>query len=116
MAMTHADLDDIAHVLKVHPRTVLRALTGNPNEYWYDGHNPRLEIYKVARAFKCKAVSIVQALEGREEFLKPEEAAAALDLLPRTFRYRGYTPTIRVGRVVRYARSKLITENFARFD
>lgn len=108
-------LNDVAEAVAVHPRTILRIVTGDRNTYWSADHNPGLDITKVAQALGCHDKTLARVLRGSDDFLKPDAAASELGVPGRTFRYREYTPTIKVGRVVRFARSKLIDEHFARW-
>lgn len=108
-------LNKVAEAVSVHPRTILRIVTGERNTYWATDHNPTLDVEKVATALGCDAAVLKRVLRGSDTFMKPEDAAAELDVPDRTFRYRKYTPAFRVGRVVRFARSKLINEHFAKW-
>lgn len=97
-------LNELAEVLKCHPRTILRAITRKKNPYWVEGYDPNF--WETHLAF-LDISSIRQILNGKDEFLKPAEAAKYLNIHPRTFRYRKYIPTIRFGKIVRYSKNYL---------
>lgn len=109
-------LNEIAGVLQIHPRTVLRHMTNDPNIYWTEDFNPSIKVSAVAESFQCDAVHITRALNDRDAIFTPKEAAKFLDLLPRTFRNHDYTPIIRQGHVVRYSRVALANEHYAQWD
>lgn len=115
MTVVTVDLDVVATALQVHQRTVLRIYTGDRNAYWVDKHNVPLNIDAIARTFGCDVKVIQRAISGRDLILTPQEASRALKLNHRTFVWRRYTPTIKVGKVVRYARSALMQENLIRW-
>ena len=108
------NLNDLAKALTIHPRTVLRALTGDRNVYWASGHNPVLSATRVANALGLNPNTMRRAVNGNEELLRIKEAAALLDLSVPSFRRRLFKPAIQHGSVVRYARSTLMNEYFAR--
>lgn len=116
MTMTTVTLDQVAEAVDVHPRTILRYVMNDRNTYWAEDHNPEFPLERVAKALGCRADIMKHVLRGSDEFMKPDDAAEELGLPPRTFRHRGYTPAFRAGRVVRYSRSKLINEHFAKWD
>ena len=103
-------LEKAAEVINCHPRTILRAMTGEPNPYWAEGHNPEVSLQELAQAFGCKLSVMKRCLENRDEFLKPMKACELLRVVPRTFRYRRYVPAIRKNRIVRYSELDLKKE------
>ena len=110
------ELNSAAAILQMHPRTVLRHMTGDPNVYWTDDHNPVLKLGFVAAAFQCDPLFLSRTINERDAIFTESEAAEFLDLLPRTFRNHKYTPIIRQGRVVRYSRVALANEHFSKWD
>ncbi len=109
--MTMIKLDDVAKLLKVHPRTVLRGVANKVNTYWAEDHNPEVGLGKVAKAFGTDLKALIKALKDRDEFLTPAQAANFLDVPISTFRHRKYKAEIRRGNVVRYSRSDVINEH-----
>lgn len=104
--ITLAYLDDVADVFDVHPRTILRALTGNPTEYWAPSHNPRLPIKEVSTRFQIPLISLCTLLRGDEEVYTPTEAASLLDMSVRAFRNkRKYKPLIVGAGFLRFAKA-----------
>jgi hypothetical protein len=108
-------LDEAAKVIGCHPRTVLRAMTGEPNPYWAEGHNPELSVETLAEAFDCGLAVMKRCVDGRDEFLRPERACELLKVIPRTFRYRRYVPAIRKNRTVRYSELQIKKEQWEYF-
>ncbi len=114
--MTTMTLDRVAKLLKIHPRTVLRAMEGDKNAYWADGHNPVLNIENVAATFDFDPIYLTRADKRRDDFLTPREAAQIVGVPERTFRYRRYEPVIRRTHTVRYSRMKVVNEHLTRFE
>jgi hypothetical protein len=80
-------LEAAAKVFRVHPRTVVRALSGEHNTYWTEDINHDMHtLDRLADAYKgITPDDIKRILEGRDELLKPEEAAELIGVQPRTF-------------------------------
>lgn len=97
-------LDTVAETLKVHPRTVLRALKGEVNTYWAEGHKVDILLSELGRAYDFDTQYFERVLRGKDELFKPREAAEFLDIQIRVFKYRTYPALIRRGGVVRYSR------------
>lgn len=105
-------LDDIAHVCKCHPRTILRVLTAEPNPYWAPGHNPEIDVFALALMLGVDELVLTDAIEGSDVLLTQEQAAAKLKVPMRTFRYRqrskaDYAPAISHGHLVRYSKKAI---------
>ena len=98
-----AELNRVADALKVHPRTILRALAGEVNTYWAPGHNPNVNIATLAEVLGMPAQTLKDAVNGDDYFMSPDEAAEHFNLPLRTFRYRQYPPQMRKGTAVRYS-------------
>ena len=109
-------LNEAAALLQLHPRTVLRYITNDFNTYWTEDYDPNVKIETVASSFQCDPIYFTRTLNDRDAILTSKEAAAFLDLIPRTFRNHKYTPIIRQGHVVRYSRVALANEHFAQWD
>lgn len=100
-------LSAIAAAMQVHPRTVLRAVSGDKNAYWAEGYDPEVSVAEVALAFGADERILHWTLQGKDKLLKPIEAAQRFGIQPRTFRYRGYPAAVRLGGVVRYSRYEI---------
>lgn len=111
-------LEAAAEIFQVHPRTIVRALTGQHNTYWSEDINHNMySVYDIANAYNTSVEEINRVIEGREAFLKPDQAAILLGIRPRTFRDRVKAKCYRKvqnGGIVRYVRSKIIEDRIAR--
>jgi hypothetical protein len=105
-------LDVVAETLGLHPRTILRAVTGEANPYWTKGYNPGLTHKSVLQAFNCTRKQIDSLLSGEDLLMTPTEACELLRMSKRTLRYRraegDLTPLIARGSVVYYTRQHLL--------
>ncbi len=117
MALQHVTLEAAAKVFRVHPRTILRALSGQHNTYWTeDSNHDRLSVEDIADVYGTTAQTIRAVVEKRDNLLRPDEAAKVLGIRPRTFRDRvqaGRYDRITNGGIVRYLHSKLVTDAIA---
>lgn len=122
MARNFVQLDTLSEVFRVHPRTILRALTGEHNTYWADDPNvkvQRISIDQIAAAYNTTARIIRAVLEDRDDLLKPDEAAKVVGIRPRTFREHvaaGKFKKIGAGGIARYQHSKLIRAAIDRME
>src|SRR3546814_9053407 len=117
MALQKITLGAAAKTLRVHPRTICRALTGRHNTYWYeDSNHDRYDVQEIADAYQMNPDAFRRCIEGRDKLIKAAEACVILGIKPRTFRDRlmaSAAPHIEYGRVgnggiVRYLNSKII--------
>jgi hypothetical protein len=102
-----AFLADLAKAFDVHGRTILRAVTGNPTEYWVPSHNPRLRIKDICDTFSVPKAAVIALLTGREEVFSPTETAELLGISVRTLRNRQYTPLVTGAGFLRFAKSDI---------
>ena len=109
------ELNELADLLKVHPRTILRHITGEANPYWTDDHNPEIDLDVVALVFDCDVNFLKSVLDGKNKMLTQKEGARFLDIPVRKFRYRKYKTVLRAGTIVRYSQYHLANENAKRF-
>ena len=87
MAQQNITLIAAAKVFDVHPRTIVRALSGEHNTYWFDDINENLyAVADIATAYGMSANELSRCIEGRDELIKPDEAAEMLGVQPRTLR------------------------------
>lgn len=85
-SITLVHLDDIADALEIHPRTILRAITGNPTEYWTPAHNPRIHLSEVSKTYQVPTKNLVALLKEEDSVMRPDVAADALGFTIRTMR------------------------------
>ena len=121
MALQTVTLEVMARAFGVHPRTILRAITGEHNTYWTEDSNTEDQnIEKVADRYHMRPSSLIAVLENRDALLTAGEAALVLGMANRTFRKhltRGKNASwgrIHCGGITRYLKSKIITAAFAR--
>lgn len=101
-------LNTIATTLRVHPRTILRALIGEENPYWAPGYDPVIRLAEVAVVFNCSPNFLRSVHNDQIPLFDQREAAKYLGMPLRTFRYRGYNPAMWLGeKVQRYTPSQL---------
>lgn len=90
-----APVSDLAEALGVHPRTILRAITGNPTEYWVPSHNPRIRLADVTRVYQISVEDLRGLLDGSDKALTPDAAAFVMDISKRTLRNtEDYVPLV----------------------
>ena len=113
-----------ANLFGVHPRTIVRALSGEHNTYWFEDINEDLHaIADIAAVYGLTTNELTRVVEGRDSLITSDEAAALLKLKPRTFRNRiradeeagGKSRYGRAacGNIVRYLKSKIIEHKIA---
>lgn len=109
-----------ANIFGVHPRTIVRALSGEHNTYWTEDINEELyAVADIADAYGISTAVLKRCIEGRDSLLTPDEAAETLGIKPRTFRDRvkaGRYEKIAHGGIVRYLRSKIIEDAIASLE
>lgn len=101
-------LNTIASTLRVHPRTVLRALTREKHPYWAAGYNPTVSLAEVAVAFNCPPNALREIHKEQTDLLDQRAAARYLKMPLRTFRSRQYRPRLQFGpKVQRFTPNQL---------
>lgn len=117
MATNKITLIGVADIFGVHPRTIVRALSGEHNTYWYEDSNEDLyAVEDIAEAYGMTHFELSRCIEGRDSLIKPDEAAKILGVQPRTFRDRvqaGKYKKVASGGVVRYLKSKILEAKIA---
>lgn len=105
-------LSDVAAILSVHPRTVVRAYqkAGLPA-----GYDSVLTVEDVGKVFDFDPIYLQRVVSHQDTLLKAEDAAGELSLALRTFRYRDYPVLIRKERVVRYSRNDIVKFHLANY-
>ncbi len=115
----YATLNEVATIFDVHPRTILRAMTGRHNTFWSDDEDwneQRIHLETIAQAYGTTVKVLNIILDGRDELLTPQDAARVLGIAPRTFRERktaGRYTKIGAGGIARYLHSKIVTDLIA---
>lgn len=106
---TH-DLNAVAAAMQVHPRTVLRRVTGEMNTYWGPGYNPDVSLSKVAEAYGVEEQVLQDALDYVDVILTPNEAADLVGRSVRALRRSPhlYPPAVKTAGVVRYSQNALL--------
>jgi hypothetical protein len=104
-------LSEYSEVLKVHPRTVLRHLSGQPNPYWVPGYDATFPIEEVAEAFEVRPKTLLKVLRNRDSFLTQKEAVEFTGLKRSAFQKRPYEAEIKLSKIVRYLYSRLVDQH-----
>lgn len=102
-------LNAVASALAVHPRTILRLTTGQPNPYWAEGYDPEADVPMIAAVVGSSAESIEMLIAELDSALTVEEAAKVLKVKSAEFYRKNLTPDWQVGRVKRYSLTRLAT-------
>jgi len=105
-------LSDVALILSVHPRTVVRAFKEHGMEVGYDSV---VQVDDVGKVFDFDPEYLRRVVSHQDTLLKPADAAAELSLALRTFRYRDYPVLISKNRVVRYSRNDIVKSHLANY-
>lgn len=120
MALQSITLIEAATVFRVHPRTILRAISKQHNTYWSEDINDdKMAIDDIADAYGMTSQALRAVIEGRDKLLTPTEAAEVLGIAPRTFRDRliaGRYKKVGSGGITRYLRSKIIEDAIASME
>ena len=98
------ELNKIVEAFSLHPRTVLRTLLDDKNAYWTEGYDPYVYTEDMAEVFECTDLDVKRALDDRDKFFKPQEAANFLKISLKTLYNRKYPTIIHIGRIKRFSR------------
>lgn len=109
-------LNQYAERLKVHPRTIIRALAGKENVYWAEGFDYEIGVEDVATAFSCEVKLLQKVMQGKDEFFSQKELCqpGLADISPRLFRYRKYKPSLHLGRIKRFSRVEFLNQHLVK--
>ena len=117
MARQNITLAQAAKIFRVHPRTILRAISGEHNTYWSEDINDQvMAISTIADAYNMTPRTFIAVIESRDSLLTADEAAAVLGIKPRTFRDRliaGRYKKIGRGGITRSLQSKITADLIA---
>ena len=101
-------LGEATRILKLHPRTILRAISKESNPYWADGYDCPVDTQDLSKAFKVKPMLMDAVFLDKKPLLRPNEAAELLKMNPRTFRTHHYPAIIKKGNsIVRFSEDHL---------
>lgn len=118
MTVQNITLIGAAAVFGVHPRTIVRALSGEHNTYWTEDIDEEVfSVRDIANAYNMDEADLSRCIERRDRMLTPDEAAYHLGIKPRTFRERvrqGVYQKITNGGIVRYLHSKIVEDKIRR--
>ena len=102
-------LNLIAETLRVHPRTILRAITLKKSPYWAYDYDPDVRVADVAAAFNCSYGPFLNAIKTGTPLYTQAEAARMSRVPLRTFRHRAYRPfAYKSHKIVRYTKAQII--------
>lgn len=99
-------LGSLADLLKVHPRTVLRALTGEENPRYDEDHDDEtmfLDEDKVCRDLNIPPKVWRRVKANKDSFLTRKEVLDAHEIAPSTFKRRKYPIAAQFQRHCRYS-------------
>lgn len=122
MALQTVTLEEAAKAFGVHPRTILRAISGDHNTYWYeDSNSDVMKIADIAKAYGVTAAKLVAVFEGRDSLLRADEAAKTIGMADRTFRKHLDARAFHWGRVsyggiTRYLESRINSAAIERME
>lgn len=118
MTVQNITLIGAATVFGVHPRTIVRAMTGEHNTYWTEDIDEDVfAVRDIADSYDMDEADLSRCIEKRDKMLTPDEAAKALGIKPRTFRERvrqGVYRKIANGGIVRYLHSRIVEDKIRR--
>ncbi len=105
---TVCTLRKAAEALRVHPRTVMRRLTGDlqvrRSQSWGHADVYRVSVEQVAIVFDMDIRVLERTLAGRDELMTVREIAEYLRVPVGTFMYRQYPVAVYSHRLVRHSR------------
>lgn len=101
-------LNEVADKLRVHPRTILRALLRDSNAYWAPGYDPIVRLSEVAVCFNTSPNKLRQIMHDGVSLYTQKEAAKYVKLPVRTFRWKAYAPALYLNdKIYRYTEDQL---------
>lgn len=114
--MAAYDLDTIASVLKMHPRTVLKVIQ-HQGKAWHRSYNPSIDMFDLELVFGgyFKESVFKRCLKKKDEFLTLNELAAILGVPAKTVGARAYPTIINVPYMTRYLKSRALERHVERY-
>lgn len=103
--MYYVTLEEFASLLRVHPRTVVRHLTGDLNPPWDRAFSSRelISLCDLAVAFDAPIYLLERVVDGKDQIMTTKELAKYLDLPIETLKSREYPMITRGHRMARYS-------------
>src|ERR1051326_6523256 len=101
-------LNAVSAALAVHPRTILRLTTGQPNPYWAEGYDPEVDLVLIAAILATTVEALNLLLTEEDHALKVQKAAAMMRCKAAAFYRKNLQPDWQVGRVKRYSFLRLV--------
>lgn len=107
-------VEKAANMLKVHPRTILRAVLGEDNPNWHPGVEKNIYIGKeqLRQKYVIPAKILDDVLNGKDMFHTGRELREEFKIKYDLFKKRKYPCHARNGKIVRYSRSRWINFHF----
>lgn len=115
--MAEYDLDTVCGVLKMHPRTLLKAI-GHQGKHWHRSYNPVIDFVDLELVFGVKLTEKIfkRCLKKRDEILTLNELAAILELKPTTVGARPYPTITNAPYMTRYLKSRALERHVDRYS
>jgi len=108
--MSKVNLEEAPYLatrIKVHLRTLFRAINHAVNPYWHPTFNPVINLEDVCEEFGIEMARLYDVLYGEDDLMTTAETAALLGVHFRTIRKRGIKPVLSSQSIVRYSRLEL---------
>lgn len=95
----------LADILKVHPRTILRALTGKENPSYHEGETEEMTLDEEEVCKKLQIPTKVwrRVKSGKDSFLTRKEVMRMHEISTSTFKRRDYPAAAHFQRTYRYS-------------
>ena len=102
--------------LMMHPRTIVRRLTGpsNPSVSYID--NTIVHIEDMARAFNCELPGLRRVMTGKAKLWTQQQAAASFGVTVDTIRKAKYPKFIDAHKCVRYIDKDIVARHMKRIE
>lgn len=103
---------DYSKRLMVHPRTLIRKLTGLENPAYGFIEKQVIHVEDVARKLGCDKWRLQRIMQGKDAVWTTEQACESFSISKQTFRRYGYPKLIDGHKFTRYSREQLTTAHF----
>ncbi len=101
--MSLTNLNAVADAFAVHPRTILRIITGHVNPYWAEGYDTDIDTDHLVLVLDTTPAAIQSLLDSTDKALTVHECAAMMRIKEAEFYRKNIKPEWQVGRVKRYS-------------
>lgn len=109
-------LNDAAKLLRVHPRTILRAVQKEPNASWTPDFNPEMDESEILDAFNMKPKIWKRLKNNKDTLLTRQELLDFYDLTESTMKRRKYPAAARTIRLKRFSQIEVAYYHHLHFD